>query len=89
MPIIEKSSFPLDALETITDIVQQILNLDTPPAPDADLREKSLDSLAVVSIFVHLEGTYGITFPTEALNIDNFTSIEKIYNLASKHVANQ
>ncbi|MEU4181130.1 phosphopantetheine-binding protein [Streptomyces sp. NPDC026589] len=47
-------------------------------APDNDLLERGMDSLAVLELLVWIEGRFSFSIPDEELIMDNFSSIDKM-----------
>jgi D-alanine--poly(phosphoribitol) ligase subunit 2 len=70
---------PEAATDTITDqlteLVRDRLGVEV-PAPDTDLvAEGLLDSLALVTLIVGIEDTFGCRLPLDDFDIDRFRSV--------------
>ncbi|MEJ2864255.1 acyl carrier protein [Actinomycetospora flava] len=62
--------------ERLTDLVRDRLGVEV-PAPDTDLvAEGLLDSLALVTLIVGLEDTFGCQLPLDDFDIDRFRSVD-------------
>jgi D-alanine--poly(phosphoribitol) ligase subunit 2 len=60
----------------LTDLVRDRLGVDV-PAPDTDLvAEGLLDSLALVTLIVGIEDTFGCRLPLDDFQLDRFRSVE-------------
>jgi D-alanine--poly(phosphoribitol) ligase subunit 2 len=71
---------PEAATDTITDqlteLVRDRLGVEV-PAPDTDLvAEGLLDSLALVTLIVGIEDTFGCRLPLDDFDIDRFRSVD-------------
>jgi acyl carrier protein len=71
----------------ISTLIGEILFID-PPAPDTDLIEAGyIDSLAVVSLIDAIEGEFGIQFPLDEFEIDDFRTAGRVSEYVAKRVA--
>ena len=62
----------------IQRIFEEVLNISV-PTPQTDIIEGALlDSLALVTLVFEVEQEFGLKIPLEALEIDDFRSIESI-----------
>lgn len=62
----------------IERIFEEVLNISV-PTPQTDIIEGALlDSLALVTLVFEVEQEFGLQIPLEALEIDDFRSIESI-----------
>ncbi|MFC5140073.1 acyl carrier protein [Actinomycetospora rhizophila] len=62
--------------EQLTDLVRDRLGVEV-PSPDTDLvAEGLLDSLALVTLIVGLEDTFGCQLPLDDFDIDRFRSVD-------------
>ncbi len=70
--------------ERIHELLKNVLNTQK-SLESADLIESGLmDSLALVSVIVELETTFGINIPIEKLEIDNFRTLDGITKFITK-----
>jgi D-alanine--poly(phosphoribitol) ligase subunit 2 len=54
-------------------------------SPDVDLLETGLiDSIGLVELILQLEDRFGVSLPMDALEIDDFRSINKIADLITR-----
>jgi D-alanine--poly(phosphoribitol) ligase subunit 2 len=61
--------------DQLTDLVRDRLGVEV-PAPDTDLvAEGLLDSLALVTLIVGIEDTFGCRLPLDDFDIDRFRSV--------------
>jgi methoxymalonate biosynthesis acyl carrier protein len=61
------------------------LNIDVPSA-DADLIESGLlDSLRLVELLLHIEGSLGCRIPVDEIDLDDLRSVNRIARLISTH----
>ena len=64
--------------ERVRGVLGTVLNIDA-PADDADLIDTGvLDSLALVSLILELETSFGLSVSYDELEIDNFRTVESI-----------
>ena len=64
------------AREKITALIEERLGVEV-PASDADLIEAGLiDSLALVTLIVGLEDTFGCQLPMDDFDVDRFRSVD-------------
>jgi D-alanine--poly(phosphoribitol) ligase subunit 2 len=62
--------------DQLTDLVRDRLGVEV-PAPDTDLvAEGLLDSLALVTLIVGIEDTFGCRLPLDDFDIDRFRSVD-------------
>jgi acyl carrier protein len=62
--------------DQLTDLVRDRLGVEV-PSPDTDLlAEGLLDSLALVTLIVGIEDTFGCRLPLDDFDIDRFRSID-------------
>jgi acyl carrier protein len=58
------------------------------PAPGTDLIESGLlDSLHLVELLLHIEGTLGCRIPIDEIDLDDLRSIERIARLIAARAA--
>lgn len=66
------------AIARIQALFEQALNVPA-PAPDLDIIDRGLlDSLALVTLLFEMEVAFGVTFPLDSLEIEDFRTIERI-----------
>ncbi len=62
----------------VAGVVAERIGIEVPD-PEADLLEAGLiDSLALVTLIVALEDTFGVQLPLDDFDIDNFRSVAAI-----------
>lgn len=78
-------------IERITDIVRSIMpNKDTDLKPELDLIDSAgLDSVNMLELITSLEEHFSISFEDDDLDINNFRTIESIFNTISLHYGQQ
>jgi acyl carrier protein len=65
-----------EMIDKLTDLVRDRLGVDV-PSPDTDLvAEGLLDSLALVTLIVGIEDTFGCRLPLDDFQLDRFRSVE-------------
>ena len=65
-----------DVIAQLTDLVRDQLGVDV-PSSDADLVAVGLlDSLALVTLIVGIEDTFGCRLPLDDFDIDRFRSVD-------------
>jgi acyl carrier protein len=67
---------PGSVIARLTDLVRDQLGVDV-PSPDTDLVAAGLlDSLALVTLIVGIEDTFGCRLPLDDFDIDRFRSVD-------------
>ena len=65
----------------VAEVVADRIGIET-PEPEADLLEAGLiDSLALVTLIVALEETFGVELPLDDFDIDRFRSVAAMTDL--------
>jgi acyl carrier protein len=70
--------------ERVYEVLKNVLNTQE-SLESVDLIESGLmDSLALVSVIMELETTFGISIPFEKLEVDNFRTLDGITQFIAK-----
>jgi len=67
----------------ISSKVKEVLELDQEIDLHQNLVELGLDSLASVNLLVDIEEMYNIQFDDEEMLVENFSTINKVYQLVN------
>ncbi|MBD3336056.1 MAG: hypothetical protein GF355_11130 [Candidatus Eisenbacteria bacterium] len=57
-------------------IVQQVLNLETPPGPEESLKQRGLDSLALFTLIERLEESFAVKIEEDEVLPRHFDSVQ-------------
>ena len=77
---------PASPAQRIAVLVRALLakhDIDTQPAPDADLRQAGLTSLDMVNLTLAVEGEFDVFIPAERMVPEHFRSIAAIEALVA------
>ena len=74
-------------VQRVQDLFEEALSLPA-PAPQADLVDGGLlDSLALVTLLFEIEREFGVEIPLDALDVDDFRTLERIAQLVTRSEA--
>ncbi|RYF63829.1 MAG: acyl carrier protein [Comamonadaceae bacterium] len=69
----------MSSLKDLQDLIQEKYGIDTAALdPNASMREKGFDSLALVEFVFAIEDKFGITMPDTDMNIDTLAELAAV-----------